>query len=118
MVGYQFISRLFNLTELGAAYHPAWWQYFIFPVWFAAPFELLLGGAREPYYFILSMLALITPLLLMAAYIKLMPQFERNLQSWRSKAPVEKTRARSQSGSRAEYARNRQRRSSFGLLGP
>ncbi|MEK3772462.1 hypothetical protein MKY14_28490 [Paenibacillus sp. FSL R5-0887] len=80
MVGYQFISRLFNLTELGAAYHPAWWQYFIFPVWFAAPFELLLGGAREPYYFILSMLALITPLVLIAAYIKLMPQFERNLQ--------------------------------------
>lgn len=79
-VGYQLISRLFNITELGLTFEPAWWQYFITPVWFAAPFEMLNGGSRGGHLVILSVMALVVPLLLLGLYITLMPMFERSLQ--------------------------------------
>ncbi|MFE4712192.1 hypothetical protein ACFRAM_15080 [Paenibacillus sp. NPDC056722] len=79
-VGYQLISRLFNLAEFSASFKPAWWQYLIPPVWFAAPFELAFGGGRGIHFSLLSGLAIILPLLLIITYIKLMPQFEKNLQ--------------------------------------
>ncbi|ULO07841.1 hypothetical protein H1230_02975 [Paenibacillus sp. 19GGS1-52] len=79
-VGYQLISRLFNITELGLSFQPAWWQYFIAPVWFAAPFELLVGGGRATYLIVLTVMAVVIPLLLIAVYIKLIPLFERSLQ--------------------------------------
>jgi hypothetical protein len=79
-LGYQLISRLFNLAELSASFRPTWWQYFIPPVWFAAPFELTLGGERGTHFVVLTGVALILPLLLIITYIKLMPQFEKSLQ--------------------------------------
>lgn len=45
-----------------------------------SPFEMLIGGARNIHFVILSVLALVIPLLLIVAYIKLMPLFERSLQ--------------------------------------
>lgn len=79
-VGYQLIIRLFDVVELSTSFKPAWWQYLISPVWFAAPFELLLGGARDSHFVVLTVLAIVMPILLIIAYIKLMPLFERSLQ--------------------------------------
>lgn len=79
-VGYQLITRLFDIVELSTSFKPAWWQYLISPVWFAAPFEMLFGGARESHFVVLTVLALVIPLLLIAAYVKLMPLFEKSLQ--------------------------------------
>lgn len=79
-VGYQLITRLFDIVELGTSFKPAWWQYLISPVWFAAPFEMVFGGARESHFVVLAVLAIVIPLLLIVAYIKLMPLFERSLQ--------------------------------------
>ncbi|GGF97469.1 hypothetical protein GCM10010912_47770 [Paenibacillus albidus] len=78
-VGYQLVSRLFNLVELSGAFKPAWWQYFISPVWFAAPFEMLFAGGSGQSYVLLTVLALLVPLLLIAAYVKLMPLFEQSV---------------------------------------
>lgn len=36
-VGYQFIGRLFDFTNIHMAFTPKWWQYFIMPIWFGAP---------------------------------------------------------------------------------
>ncbi|WP_342563428.1 hypothetical protein NST84_28785 [Paenibacillus sp. FSL R7-0345] len=79
-VGYQLVSRMFNLADLTVSYKPAWWQYLVAPAWFAAPFELLLSGNRSAHLAVMSVLALVVPLLLLAVYIRLMPLFERSLQ--------------------------------------
>lgn len=78
-VGYQLINQLFDIVELSASFKPAWWQYFISPVWFAAPFEMFLGGARDSHFMVLTVLALVIPILLIVAYVKLMPLFEQSL---------------------------------------
>ncbi|OKP85377.1 hypothetical protein A3844_16445 [Paenibacillus helianthi] len=79
-VGYQLVPRLFNMTDLTGSFQPVWWQYFIAPAWFAAPFEVLVGGSRGTEFTVLAVLAVIIPLILLYTYIKLMPLFERSLQ--------------------------------------
>lgn len=79
-VGYQLIGRLFNFADLTLTYEPAWWQYLIAPVWFASPFELLLGGNRSAGLVVMAVMVLVLPVLLLAVYIRLMPLFERSLQ--------------------------------------
>ncbi|MWV46452.1 hypothetical protein GRF59_22870 [Paenibacillus sp. HJL G12] len=79
-VGYQFISRLFNLMDLKVTFSAKWWEIFIFPTWFASPFEWLLGSSREVFIVIFSVLSIIGPLAAIWIYTLLMPSFERNLQ--------------------------------------
>ncbi|WP_150270175.1 hypothetical protein [Paenibacillus tepidiphilus] len=80
MIGYQLISRLVNFSFLDSGFDPAWWSYAVPPFWFASSFELLIGGNSNQETTILSLLALVVPLLLLATYIRLMPLFERSLQ--------------------------------------
>lgn len=80
VVGSQLISRLFNISEWGITFNADWWNFLLAPVWFAAPFEVLIGGARENHLMVLSVLALVVPLVLLVTYVKLMPMFERSLQ--------------------------------------
>lgn len=79
-VGYQFIGRLFDFTNIHMAFTPKWWQYFIMPIWFGAPFELMLRGNHNIYFIILSILAVLVPVASIIIYIKLIPTFERSLQ--------------------------------------
>lgn len=79
-VGYQFLGRLFDLSNLNIVFVPKWWQYIIAPIWFGAPFELILNGTKNIYYVIFSILALVVPIISIIIYIKLIPTFERNLQ--------------------------------------
>ncbi|WP_340005530.1 hypothetical protein MHH52_27380 [Paenibacillus sp. FSL K6-0276] len=93
-VGYQLITRLFDIVELSTSFKPAWWQYLISPVWFAAPFEMFLSGSRDTHFVVLSVLALVIPLLLIVAYIKLMPLFEKSLLKLSEQGNVGKGNAR------------------------
>lgn len=79
-VGYQFLGRLFNFAHLNVVFSPKWWQYFIIPIWFGAPFEVMLRGSYNIYFIIFSILAVVVPMISIIAYIKLIPTFERNLQ--------------------------------------
>lgn len=79
-VGYQLISRLFDIADLSLSFKPAWWQYMLAPVWFAAPFERLLGETRSANLTVMAALSLVVPVLLLVIYIRLMPLFERSLQ--------------------------------------
>ncbi|GIP28864.1 hypothetical protein J23TS9_39940 [Paenibacillus sp. J23TS9] len=79
-VGYQFISRLFNLMDVKVAFTAKWWELFIFPTWFASPFEWLLGEGGNTYVIIFSVLSVVGPLAALWIYSLLMPSFERNLQ--------------------------------------
>ncbi|MDF3001466.1 MAG: hypothetical protein K0Q48_1585 [Bacillota bacterium] len=79
-VGYQLIGRLFQFTELSAVFVPKWWQCFVVPVWFGAPFEILLNASANGYYELFSLLALLVPLISILLFFRLMPVFERSLQ--------------------------------------
>ncbi len=79
-VGYQFIGRLFEFVDLDIIFIPKWWQYFIAPIWFGAPFELILNETKNIYVITFSILAIIVPIISIILYVKMAPSFERNLQ--------------------------------------
>lgn len=80
MVGYQLIGRLFNIVDIKIDFVPHWWQYFIIPIWFSAPFQMLQKGEVNNYYIIFAIMAILIPVVSLFYYIKLMPIFEQNLQ--------------------------------------
>ncbi|WP_331848496.1 hypothetical protein [Paenibacillus haidiansis] len=79
-VGYQFLVRLFDFMGLQAELQPEWWQFLIVPVWFGAPFEVLLHGNGQSMLVLLSLLSVFVPILAFLLYVKLMPLLENNLQ--------------------------------------
>lgn len=84
-IGYQLVGRLFDLMDVNnIKYNPSLWKYFFPPIWFSAPFELILHNSREIYIIIYSILAIVIPILSIIIYIKLIPVFERNLQKLNS----------------------------------
>lgn len=78
-VGYQLLIRLFSFVDYKVTFVARWWQYLIFPIWFGAPFEVLLKHNNNINIIIFSILALIVPVISIIIYIKLTPVFERNL---------------------------------------
>ncbi len=79
-VGYQLIGRLFNLVDMQMVFQVKWWQYFIIPMWFSGPFEVLMNGDYSFHFILFSLLALFVPILSIVVYIQLIPTFEANLQ--------------------------------------
>ncbi|MNJ37461.1 hypothetical protein D3C77_322790 [compost metagenome] len=79
-LGYQVLIRLFDIVEFNVIFQPKWWQIFIPPIWFGAPFEVFLHGSRDPLYIVFTLLALLIPIAAILIYVKLMPSLERNLQ--------------------------------------
>lgn len=79
-VGYQLVGRLFNIVDFNITFHPKWWQYFIIPIWFGGPFEVLLHREINFYYITFSILVILVPIISILLYIKLIPAFERSLQ--------------------------------------
>lgn len=78
-VGYQVLARSFSLVNMNIVFSPQWWQFLLPPIWFAAPFELLLGANSNSYLVPFSLLALMIPILAIVIYSRIMPSFERNL---------------------------------------
>lgn len=80
-VGYQFISRMFNISQINISFTPKWWNYLIPTTWFASPLAMLTEKETTAFYVSSSVLAVVVPVLAFATYIKyIMPYFERNLQ--------------------------------------
>ena len=80
-VGYQFVGRLFDISDvMNIHFVPNWWQYLIPSVWFGGFFELILNHNYNSYIISFSALALIVPILSIIIYMKLTPFFESNLQ--------------------------------------
>jgi hypothetical protein len=79
-IGYQLVGRLFNLADLNVAFSAKWWQYFIIPVWFGAPFEIIFNQNYNINFVVFSLLAILVPIISLIIYNKLMPSFEQNLQ--------------------------------------
>lgn len=83
-VSYQLVGRVFQIVNIEISYTFAWWHTLLPPFWFAAPFELIFNKDFSFHIIVLSLLALLTPFLAIAVYIRLMPTFERNLSKLQS----------------------------------
>lgn len=79
-IGYQVLIRSFDFVGLSVTYSVQWWHFFIPPLWFAAPFEWLIGGNSSSAIIVLSAAAIVLPIVAIAIYIRKMPLFERDLQ--------------------------------------
>lgn len=79
-LGYQILIRVFDFIDMQAVVHFKWWHFLIPPVWFGAPYEMLLHGDHRTEIIAASALALLIPLIAGIAYILLMPSLEKNLQ--------------------------------------
>ncbi|OED31801.1 hypothetical protein BHE17_04850 [Planococcus maritimus] len=80
VVGYQVLIRSFEFVDLNMAYTFSWWHFLIPPLWYGAPFEVLLNGNSANHFMAFTVLAVLVPLIAIYAYAKLMPSFERNLE--------------------------------------
>ncbi|WNN76041.1 hypothetical protein RKS58_22510 [Lysinibacillus capsici] len=80
MIGYQVLIRSFEFVNLDMVVSFHWWNLFLIPMWFAAPYELILHGDTSLLTVIYTILAVIVPIISIWIYIKLIPTFERNLQ--------------------------------------
>ncbi|KRG16062.1 membrane protein [Virgibacillus soli] len=80
VIGYQIFIRAFDFVDLEIAFAFEWWHVLLPPIWFAAPFELLLGHNYSWEYILLAIMVLVIPFISLAIYIWQMPSFERNLQ--------------------------------------
>lgn len=80
MIGYQVLIRSFEFVnfDMVVAFH--WWSIFLIPMWFAAPYELLLNGDKSLFTVLYCIFAIVIPILSIGLYVKLIPTFERNLQ--------------------------------------
>ena len=79
MVGYQFFGRVFEITNLDLTYTFKWWHIILPPLWYGAPFELLLNQNNARPIILLSILAILMPILALSIYIRSMPGFESSL---------------------------------------
>ena len=95
VIGYQFLGRLFEVVKLNVVFTPKWWQYLIVPVWYGAPFELILKGDLNINYIVFSILAILVPIIAISIYIKLIPVFEANLQKLNNGSSKSKKKNRS-----------------------
>lgn len=90
---YQFMDKLFYFINTKINFLPRWWQYFIPSMWFASPFELFIEGNKQINILILSVLALVIPILFITLYIKLIPVFELNIEKLNNINSIKKRRS-------------------------
>lgn len=94
VVGYQIIIRLFDVAGFEYVYNFSWWHVLIPPIWFGAPFELVLNQNYAFEIVVLSSLAVVAPILSIFIYYLLMPSFERNLQKLMEQSSTKKKHRR------------------------
>ncbi len=92
LVGYQVAIRSFTFVDLDVVVDYSWWSIFIIPMWFAAPFELILNGNFSEITIIFSLLCVVVPIVALFIYVKMIPTFERNLKKLLSTSKSKKKR--------------------------
>jgi len=79
-IGYQVLIRMFRFIDFEFVFTPKWWTYLLPPSWFAAPFEIIFFARFEIEYIILSLLAVVIPVLSFIIHVKVIaPGFEQYL---------------------------------------
>ncbi|MFV3010940.1 ABC transporter permease [Clostridium botulinum] len=80
-LGYQIIPRVFDFTGVNVNFKIKWWSYLVPPVWFAAPYSLIIEHNSGREYVLLSIMCVAIPIIIFGIYYKfIVPYFEENLQ--------------------------------------
>ncbi len=80
-LGYQIIPRVFDFTGVNVSFEIKWWSYLVPPVWFGAPYSLILEHNTGREYVLLSIMCVAIPIIIFGIYYKfILPYFEENLQ--------------------------------------
>ncbi|HEY5586646.1 MAG TPA: ABC transporter permease [Ruminiclostridium sp.] len=80
-IAYQFIGRMFSITQMNINFTPKWWNYLIPTTWFAAPLSILTEKSYSIFYVASTAMAVIIPIACFNIYIRtIVPYFEQNLQ--------------------------------------
>lgn len=91
IIGYQLIGDMFKIVDKSLNFVPSWWVYLMPPAWFSAPFEMFLGGNYSIPYIILSILAVLVPLVSLLIHFKfVIPNFEKNLSKLNNSTGIQK----------------------------
>ncbi|WMJ79277.1 ABC transporter permease [Clostridium sp. MB40-C1] len=98
-LGYQIIPRVFDFTGANLNFTIKWWSYLVPPVWFGAPYSLIIEHNRGREYVLLSIMCVAIPIIIFGLYYKfIVPYFEENLQKLDSsigkKGSVEEAKGR------------------------
>ncbi|MEN8434032.1 hypothetical protein NX821_001205 [Clostridium septicum] len=76
----QIIPRMFNIVDLTVSYIPKIKHFLIPPMWFAAPLEMIVNNNINVNFIIMTILAILVPIIIIGVYLKLIPSFEQYLQ--------------------------------------
>ncbi|PGL71037.1 hypothetical protein [Bacillus sp. AFS055030] len=79
-VGYQLVARAFSFVNFDLSFSPTWYHFLIPPIWFGAPFELILNRNTNTFLIGFTILAVIIPIIAIMLYSLMIPSFEKNLQ--------------------------------------
>lgn len=79
MIGYQLIVWFYIKVEWGVGYVFEWWHFLIPPFWFAAPFELIINKTSDITVIILSLCAILIPIILVYLYYQFIDYVEAKL---------------------------------------
>ncbi|MGM9534496.1 MAG: hypothetical protein ACI3VR_04565 [Intestinibacter sp.] len=79
-VMYYIMSSSFGNIDFNYVYKPGVYSLFIPFMWFASLFCVIFGGKTEALYIVMSVLAVVVPILMILLYVKLTPTFEKNLE--------------------------------------
>ncbi|WP_033543731.1 hypothetical protein [Planococcus sp. CAU13] len=80
VIGYQVLIQAFDIANFNIEYVFSPWHFLIPPIWYGAPFEMILNGNTAWYMIAFTGLAVLMPILAILIYSRLMPSFERNLE--------------------------------------
>lgn len=81
VVLYQVVPRLFEFIDiLSFKYEEKLWHLLVPPMWFAAPLSIISGEGVTELKVIMSIFAIIVPIISLFIYLKSASSFEKNLQ--------------------------------------
>ena len=90
-VGMQFLGHIFDFVDLANnKFNPVWWKYLISPMWFSAPLYIIKTYIANTPLIIFSLLAFLTPIILLVIFSKSSKYFEKYLQKLNNNSNLKK----------------------------
>ncbi|MGL5346680.1 MAG: ABC transporter permease, partial [Peptostreptococcaceae bacterium] len=80
VIGFQFVGRAFDISNLELIYNSKLWNILVPPMWFAANFNIISGENTDNIIKLMSLLSILLPIISLIIYLKMIPVFESNLQ--------------------------------------
>ncbi|MHC8514989.1 hypothetical protein [Sporosarcina sp. ITBMC105] len=93
VIGYQLVIRSFQIIDFELTYSFSWWHLLLPPMWFGAPFDVLLNKDFNGSVLLLAVMALLIPILAMIVYVRMIPSFERNMEKLMSATKSKKQKS-------------------------